>query len=103
MTNDVETGNEAVLDTVVTLEYEVTQGYIRDFELKTLIEYYETRFHDEVNKTLPLTDILDYIYDRIERGGWKAEEFLAEMAEDRYWLQTKDAEITDLRQAASRV
>lgn len=73
----------------VVLTWTVTNQYHREFTPEQWAD--AMLWFDEVDPT-----DLDACYNRLDRGDWKAEEFLAESAADRYWVDVDRAQLSDL-------
>lgn len=84
-TNATETDQKDVV-----LNWTVTQQYWRQFSPEFWAELVSS-----LDPDLDPFD-LDAVYSRLEQQDWKVEDLLAELATDKYWVDTTDAEATDL-------
>lgn len=90
----VEAIEQAAEPAVARLEWKVSNQYVRFFtrkQLENLAWQLQIREIPEDDESLA-----DAVYDALDKQDWRSEEALGELASDRYWSDTGDAEVIDM-------
>jgi truncated hemoglobin YjbI len=80
----------------IEIEFRLTHSYHRRIDKDEFISWMRDTFRDKV----PDDPDLDELYNLIDSGDQRAMNFVIDLAQgDKYWLDTVDHEMTDLRDA----
>lgn len=81
----------SVPEETITLTWYVKHQHTQDFTPAEFTEWVQ-------NARLGIDDPtdLDEVYNRLDERDWKADEVLFDLASDRNWLESSEAEVVDL-------